>query len=358
MNAGANVWNNRMWPDNSSPALQAFHLAFGIGGLVAPFIARPFLSPVPGGNSTGMLNHTFERTGRIYLTANHNTRELSKELLELQRDDGLRKSKVHYAFAIVSAFNVLLVVSMIVLYFVDRSDFKPEDPTGNTGATSRPSNDVRFTRIVLALLCACSFTYATLECTSSEMFAPFAVKGGLRFSKDAASRVVAVFFFFCFSCGHLTGTLFTIKVSMLWLIAASHIILLPTEAMLVTWGSSILMVLWAGSALTGFALGPLNAGVMAWTAKYITITKKMMSMVIVMGCLASMTSPVFAGQFIEGSPKVFFYVCLAAASLCAAIFVTMYFYVRVWKRSDENQALPINRTAEDTSQDVIPPPDG
>ncbi|KAH8037774.1 hypothetical protein HPB51_017274 [Rhipicephalus microplus] len=106
MNAGANVWNIRMWPDNSSPALQAFHLAFGICGLVPPFIARPFLSPVPRGNSSGMPNHTFGRAERFCLTTNHNTRELSEELLELQRDDGLGKSNVHYAFAIVSAFNV------------------------------------------------------------------------------------------------------------------------------------------------------------------------------------------------------------------------------------------------------------
>ncbi|XP_037522523.1 sodium-dependent glucose transporter 1C isoform X2 [Rhipicephalus sanguineus] len=353
---GANVWNIRMWPDNSSPALQAFHLAFGIGGLVAPFIARPFLSPVPGGNSSGTPNHTIRIAEQIYLTSSHGS-ELSDEMLELERVDerGSGKSQVHYAFAIASALNVLLVISMVVLYFVDRSDFKPEDPTSNTSATDRSANDVRFTRIMLTFLCVYSFIYVTLECTSSEMFAPFAVKGALRFSKDAASRVVAVFFF-CFSAGRLTGVLFTIKVPVFWLIAASHVVLLPTEVMLATWGSSIPAVLWAGSALAGFAQGPLNAGVTAWTAKYITITNKMMSLVIVMGCLGSMTPPLFVGQFIESRPDVFLYVCLAAASLCAAFFVTVCVYVRITTRYDESRALLINATDGDTPGDVPSPP--
>lgn len=356
---GAIVWNIRMWPDNSSPALQTFHLAFGIGGLVAPFIAKPFLSPVPGGNSSGTPNHTsIGIAEQIYLTSTHDLRE---ELLELENENehGSGKSQVHYAFAIACALNALLVISMLMLYFVDRTDFKPQDPVNNAGETEatieRPANDVRFSRVMLALLSAYMFIYVTLECTSSEMFVPFAVKSALRFSKDEAARVVAVFFF-CFSAGRLTGALFTIRVPVLWLTTASHVVLLPTAIMLALRGSSSPVVLWAGSALTGFAQGPLNAGVTAWTAKYITVTNKMMSVVVVMGCVGSMSPPLFVGQFIERSPDVFLYVCLAAASLCVALFVAMCIYVKETTRFNERQTLLINAADEDCQNDAPAPP--
>ncbi|XP_050032903.1 sodium-dependent glucose transporter 1A-like [Dermacentor andersoni] len=355
---GANVWIIRMWPENSSPALQAFHLAFGIGGLIAPFIAKPFLSPVAGGNSSSILNHTFGMAEQAYLTANH-TSDLSKELLELGSDSGhgSGKSQVHYAFAIASALNILLVISMIVLYFVDRADFKPQEPSNTDPAEAviaQPASAVRFTRTVLAMLCAYVCVYVVLECSSSEMFATFAVKSDLHFTKEAASRVVAVYFF-CFSAGRLSAVLLTIKVSVFWIIIASHIVLLPTAVVLAMWGSSRATVLWLGSALTGFAQGPLNAGVTAWTAKYISITNKMMSLVVVTGGVGSMSPPLLVGQFLESSPDVFLYVCLAAASLCIVVFVTMCVYVREATRSNESEVL-LESVNHGSSQDSLSPP--
>ncbi|XP_077490422.1 sodium-dependent glucose transporter 1A-like isoform X1 [Amblyomma americanum] len=342
---GANVWIIRMWPENSSPALQTFHFAFGVGGLVAPFIAKPFLSPVPGGNGS-IPNQTLSTAHYPYLVE-INSRDFAlgdvvpiNELTTEAED----KSQVHYAFAIASALNTALVLSMIVLYFIDKSDFKPPDATATdeTGPLLEESvNNRRFTRITLAMLCAYVCVYVVLECTSSEMFAPFAVKSDLHFSKTTASRVVAVYFS-CFAASRLTAALVTIKVPVFWVLVLSHVILLPTAVMLVVWGSTNSTALWVGSALTGFGQGPLNAAVTAWTAGYITITNKMMSLVVVTGGVGSMSPPILVGQFLDRCPNVFLYVCLAAVSMCIFVFAVMSLYVRRKPAVNQGREVIVN----------------
>lgn len=44
MITGVYVWLVGIWRDHVSPAIQLLHLMYGIGALVAPLIAEPFLS--------------------------------------------------------------------------------------------------------------------------------------------------------------------------------------------------------------------------------------------------------------------------------------------------------------------------
>lgn len=41
--AGAQVRLVKIWTEKSASAIQAFHTAFGVGAMVAPFVAAPFL---------------------------------------------------------------------------------------------------------------------------------------------------------------------------------------------------------------------------------------------------------------------------------------------------------------------------
>lgn len=298
---GANVWIIKLWPQNSSPALQVFHLAFGVGCLVAPLFAEPFLS-----------------TGH-YATSSLNLTDSNDTAFEVG------ESRIYYAFGIASAFHLVLVVAMVTLYLIDSSDIKQDNAA--TGCRKESSEDVRFGRILLALLSAYVCVYVALECTTSQMLTAFAVKSDLHLTKSMAARVAAVYFL-CFAASRLAAALVTLKMSPLRVLVLSHVVLVVTAAMFVVWGSVNEAVLWASGALMGVGQAPVYAAVVAWTVSYVDISNRMMSVVIVTAGIGALSPPLLVGQFLDHHPNLFLYVCFVAVLLCVACFVAMYYYVR------------------------------
>ncbi|XP_037571437.1 sodium-dependent glucose transporter 1A-like isoform X1 [Dermacentor silvarum] len=346
---GATVWIMKMWPQNSSPALQAFHLAFGVGCLLAPLVGRPFLSTP----SNGSANWTIPS---INVTSNDTDVapiDLVESVNETAADDG--HSKVHYAFAIASGFQLFLVSSMVVLYFIDGASFK----TQRTNVADDAALDLqeltdsrRFSRIALTLLCAYGCVYVAIEVTTSQMLPTFAVKCDLHFSKPLASELVAAYFF-CFAASRLAAALVTIKVSAFHVLVVSHVALVITATVLLGWGSSNAIALWAASALAGIAQGPLNAAMTAWVAAHINISNKMMSLVVVTAGIGSLSPPLLVGQFMDTSPNVFSYVCFGAVMLAVAIFIGTCIYLRKKPRKNAREDLVV-KVADDSPDDGAP----
>ncbi|XP_050032898.2 sodium-dependent glucose transporter 1A-like [Dermacentor andersoni] len=327
---GANVWIINMWPEDSSPALHIFHFAFAVGSLVAPLIVKPFLSRGGADNSNFLrevanLSYSFEPTYNETGSQSSAVKTLSDE----GAVEGSGESTVYYAFAIVSAFYLFLVLSMALLYCVDNSDFRRRPARGLDGSEAKGSEkreDVRYSRISLALLSVFECVYVALECTTSQMLTTFAVKSDLHFSKPDASRVVAVYFFF-FAASRLVAAIVAMKVSSLVTLIFTHAVLVATSAAMTVWCSSNALVLWVGSAITGFGQGPIKAAVVAWTAEYISISNKMMSVVVVTGSIGNLAPALLVGQFIDRSPDSFLYVSLGAVLLSVVIFLVMYAYM-------------------------------
>ncbi|XP_075559868.1 sodium-dependent glucose transporter 1-like [Dermacentor variabilis] len=348
---GANVWIIRMWSENTSPPLQVLHLAFGIGGLLGPFVARPFLSTGTRGNATA--TNVAEIADPSWKYTSYSPVVLVEPWSHSSSGQNRGTTHVYCAFGIVGGFYLALTVSMVVLYFVDRSDIK-EDAVSATH--ERPSDDnepripVRFTRTVLAFMCIYSSVLVALEITTSQMLATFAVKSDLHFSKSSASGVEAMFFF-GYVASRLTAAVVTIKMPVLWVVVLAHVILVPTAAVLVAFGATNATVFRVGAALTGIGQGPINAGLVSWTAGYISITNKMMSLSIVAAAIGSMTMPVIVGQFMDKNPNVFLYVSLAAVLLCVTIFNAMYTYVRRGPQLSNDKQLLVN-AVDDARRDA------
>ncbi|XP_077489322.1 sodium-dependent glucose transporter 1A-like [Amblyomma americanum] len=331
---GANVWIINMWPEDSSPALHIFHFAFAAGSLVAPLIAKPFLSTVTSGDALS-LHHGANVTNPLDPASNESYHDASEPEVQFY-EAGLATSRVYYAFGIVSAFYLFIAFLMTVLYCVDNADFRQSENKGageRSGSAKEKLKDVRFSRISLALLSVYECVYVALECTTSQMLTAFAVKSGLHFSKVAASQVAAVYFSF-FAVSRLVAAVVAMKVSSFYTLVFTHVILVVTGAVMVVWGSSVALVLWAGSAITGFGQGPIKAAVVAWTADYISISNKMMSVVVVTGSIGNLAPAVLVGQFIDENPDFFLYVCLGAVLFSVVIFIAMHLYMR--KRCSKN----------------------
>ncbi|KAH8037772.1 hypothetical protein HPB51_017272 [Rhipicephalus microplus] len=239
-------------------------------------------------------------------------------------------SHVYCAFGVAGGLYLVVTISMVLLYFVDKSDFKA-DTVCTTNDTLLADDGLRvsvwYTRIVLAFMCVYSIVNSAFGNTTSQMVVSFAVKSDLHFSKSTAAGVESAFFL-CMAASRLSAALVTVKVPVFWMLVLAHVILLPTAAVLAVFGSTSAVALWAGAALTGIGQGPISAGLVSWTAGYISMSNKMMSLSIVATAIGSMTAPVIVGQFLDKNPNVFLYVILGAALLRTAVFVSMYAYLR------------------------------
>ncbi|KAH6943373.1 hypothetical protein HPB50_020531 [Hyalomma asiaticum] len=328
---GANIWLIRMWTDNSSPALQVFHLAFGIGGLVGPFIARPFLSNnIDNGNATAS-----NTTEGLHLTRNH---------VFYQPVDFLELSNSSTAQNSTSESHVYCAY--------DNVDFKPSKPEGDSPTgTDEPRNIVRFTRIVLAIMCLYIGAEVAFEVTTSQMVASFAVKSQLHFSKSLAARLESAYYL-SFAAGRLTASLATIKLPVFWVLVSVQVILLPTAVTLVVLGSSSSTVLWICITLVGFGQGPIYAAIIAWTSGHITLTNKMMALVAISDGIGSMIAPVVVGQFLDRDANVFLYALLMTFLLGALIFTSMSLYLRSKRHRSEDKQLLVNEDDSEQSDKV------
>ncbi|CAN7998180.1 unnamed protein product [Ixodes hexagonus] len=320
---GANVWIIKLWPRNSSPALQVFHLSFGIGCLVAPLIAEPFLSTIPTDDEPVPDNSlVFNESSYFYNQANltdQSNQTLNSTHLE---------SSVYYAFGIASAFHLLPMISMIVLYCIDDSDFKPPKKSLEVAMDKEEvAEDVRFNRILLALLAAYVCVYVALECSCGQMITAYAVKCDLHLAKPTASRIAAVYFL-SFAVSRVIAAVIAIRVTSFQLLVGSHVILAVTAVLLLSWGNSSEAVLWAGSALLGLGQGPIYGAAVAWAVSYMNMSNGMMSLIIVSSGVGAMAPSLLVGQFLEYNPSVFLYVCFVTVVLCIVVFLAMFLFVR------------------------------
>ncbi|KAL3214561.1 hypothetical protein MRX96_034836 [Rhipicephalus microplus] len=335
---GANVWIINMWPGNSSPALHIFHFAFAVGSLVAPLVAGPFLSPGISATAVGNSTHFHDEVSNLDYDLEPSPNATLNEFFrvatfdaETPNYDSYEGTTVYYAFEIVSTFYLFLVLSMTLTYCIDKSDFKRKamrgaqrDVNGADQNGKPEANVVRYSWISLALLSVYECIYVALECTTSQMLPTFAVESD--FSKLDAARVAAVYFFF-FAASRLVAAIVTLKVSSRLTLIFTHGVLVTTALVMTVWRSENALVLWVGSAMMGFGQGPVKAAIVAWTAEYITISNKMMSVVMVMGSIGNLVPALLVGQFVESDPASFLYVSLGAVLLCVVMFLGMCAYI-------------------------------
>ncbi|XP_077489450.1 sodium-dependent glucose transporter 1-like isoform X3 [Amblyomma americanum] len=346
---GANVWILKIWPKNSSPALQVFHLAFGIGCLAAPVIARPFLSTQA---TTASINATVKMLNTTWNGTNYLPVQPPEYVNATVFDDARTDSTIYYAFGIASAFQFVIVLSMATLYFIDNTSFNMRRTNATNGVpkTLEESGEyIRFARILLALQSAFICVYVALEGTMSHMLTAFAVKCDLHFSKPLASRLVAVYFG-SFAFSRLAAALVTVKLSAFSVLVVSQTLLVTTAAVLLAWGSSSTTALWACTALAGIAEGPQTAAVTTWVGKHINISNKMMSIAVVAGVLGSLLPPLLVGRFLDSRPNVFLYVFFTAVVLSLIFFISMCLYVRRKPLLHETKHLVTNASSDNPGQ--------
>ncbi|OQR73738.1 sodium-dependent glucose transporter 1A-like [Tropilaelaps mercedesae] len=183
---GSQIRLVRIWRDQSASALQTFHTSFGVGAMVAPFVAAPFLS--------------------------------------VRKEDGsvVEESSLWMPYVLFGGVFALILVSMAGAFFLDPSSIDEEKGKDRIGDTSQKT----FEFILVSLLFTYLLIYVNTEVTYSTLLSVYAVRSPLlRFSKSEAAYLSGLFWT-TFTGGRVvsifTAIYFNLK-TVMWL---SHILLI------------------------------------------------------------------------------------------------------------------------------------
>lgn len=310
LDTGANVWLINLWPNGCGPVLQVYHLAFGVGAFVAPFVAEPFLSVNVSSSADASANNTGPWAHVSGMLPSEGATTVSAE------------SQLSCAFGIVSGFIALVAASMFTVYLLDRSDCKP--PGGDQ--SSQPGSG-RFAYTLVAFLGAYIMVYLGLECSYGQMLTTFAVESDLQMTKSEAAYLTSLYFL-TFTVARIGSVLWSVFAGPSCILVTCQVLLTVTFALLTVFGASSTTWIWTLSGFAGVSLAAVFAAAVSYAVQFVVMTNRLMSMVTVAASLGTMAPPLLVGLFIERHPMVFAYVCFVAALVMSALYFAMYLVTR------------------------------
>ncbi|GIY85280.1 sodium-dependent glucose transporter 1 [Caerostris darwini] len=127
LETGSNVCCLSLWGKDSGPYFQALHCIFGLGALIAPLIAAPFL----GDYESDFLEYDFNNSSNVFAntTTQNSTHYFTNEGFEII--SGI--PRVTYAFTIIGVFALLVTTLFFIVCIITPKDSQGQraDETSN-----------------------------------------------------------------------------------------------------------------------------------------------------------------------------------------------------------------------------------
>lgn len=305
---GANIWIINLWGKKNGPMLQIYHFAFGLGGLLSPIVAEPFLSVHHEGG------HSYQ-LGNVELFP-----ALETTLNSTGAASAIHKaSRIDVPYGIIGIVHFMLFISMLVFYCIDSSDSKPPPGVQNDGVTA--SKCKRYT----LLLCLSTYLmiYVALESCLGQMLSAFAVKSKLQFDKSQASYLSSLFWT-TFTMSRVFSAFWAMKSTPKCMMFTEHTMSLFAFGLFLYFGETNKTMVWVCAAMVGIGAAGMYATAITWTVEFMPLTNKMMSISTVFSGSGGMAPPFIVGRFIDENPMILMHACTGLVVLLTCIMGTMW----------------------------------
>lgn len=225
--------------------LQIYHFAFGLGGLLSPIVAEPFLS---------VCTEDFD------------------ELLDSASPDAalnatavFKKSRIAIPYGVIAFIHFALFVSMFLLYKIDPRDSKPPPEALKDDVTA--SKTKRYT--LLMCLSFYLMVYVALESCLGQMLATFAVKSQLHFSKSQASYLSSVFWT-TFTMSRVFSAFWATFSTPKQMMFTEHAMTIVALGTFLWFGETNSIMVWVCASMVGIGAAGMFATSVTWTVSSIS----------------------------------------------------------------------------------------
>ena len=320
---GGNVICLTLWGSDSGPFYQALHFTFGLGGLVAPLIAAPFL-----GNYNDDSAFSTEENSTISNYTSSFSNYSTEEFKFTNFDSPNSSSQIVYPFSIIGCFGLLVTIMFFSICIISPTE---EKRTTNKNAKGKKTS-LGFLVTVVFLNFLLLFVETGTEIGYAQMLTTYVVKGKLQLPTSVGSYMTSAFWA-AFTVSRLASVFLAIKVSNFVLIIGDLIITLI--------GSFVLMILasyewaiWLASVLLGIGIASFFPAAVGWLDTYINVNNKIASFFSVGAAFGEMAIPFTISYYIDTVPDVLIY--LVPASSVSSTLVVFILYLILRKREKKS----------------------
>lgn len=305
-----------LWGKDSGPFFQALHFSFGIGGLIAPLVAAPFL-----GHTSEVTQNSYNDSLVFYNSSYQYDLEYNFPNSSFITSQGI--PPVTYAYTIIGLFGLLVTAIFLVASIISPFDVNNQ-PTGE-GDEKKTSRKFVITLVLLNIMFM--FVETGTEIGYSQMLTTYAVKGPLKLSKTKGSFMTSTFWA-AFTISRLASVFLAIKFSSFSLIIFDLITTFIGALILLFLGTREEWAVWLSTVILGVGIASFFPAAIGWLENYITVTNKIASSFTIGAAMGEMAVPYAISHYIEDVPEVLLYVVMTSCVLSSVIAFIMYLMLR------------------------------
>ena len=324
---GNNILCLRLWGKSAAAPVHALHFGFGIGALIAPQLARPFIS-----------HHQNPMTSN---SSASNSSNITNEEYE-----GLR-SNVIIPYTISALLTAFFFLAFVVFYIFDRHlesrsgeqkkidlshDAKIPTKKSQTYSIFSPASctngDTVFGILFFTLVFLFYMNVVGGERAFGKFLFSYAVSDIHNFSTDKAT-VLNTVFWTCFTSGRGVAILAARWISPRLLLCVEISANLACGIVLLAAGHQSSLLLWIFTGLFGFFLSPVFPAGLSWINQHVKMTGVAVGFVFTGSAIGGMVYQWLTGYLFEYyGTRSFMYVVFGYAVCISAVYVAMLLATR------------------------------
>ncbi|CAL1261621.1 unnamed protein product [Larinioides sclopetarius] len=320
LDTGGNVCCLNLWGKDSGPFYQALHFTFGMGALIAPLVAAPFV----GNFDTS--DFSFENSSIV--AANTTLQPGFRNYLNDSLIENFEIPPITYAYSAIGIFSLFVTALFLIICII-----APLETQGPQSEESQVrERKLSFILLIVFLNIILVFVETGTEVGYAQMLTTYVVKGPLKLSPTTGSYMTSGFWA-AFSVSRFLSVFIAIKFSNLQMIVFDIIVTSIGALVLLTLGGSQVWAIWLATILLGVGIASFFPAAVGWVEKYMTVTNKMASSFCVGAAFGEMIIPFIISTYIDTVPGVLLYTVVASCVLSAAVVFIMWLILR--KKEDK-----------------------
>lgn len=264
---GGNAMVLHLWGKKAAAPMCSLHFGFGIGAMIIPQVAAPFLAEISQDDNNNVTTNVHmdslsNVTAPSYALATSTVPSMDNST----ESQGIPKLAIPYAVAgICTTFTG---IAMLVFFIIGPpKGFRQRKGTKEAGKLFQPRQcgygNSCYGSIILCLLFIYYIQATGGERAYGKYIASYSLTNEVKFTKQQSANLASVFWFSHMS-GRLAGTLVSYWVSVTITMLFFMILALVSAVVLCIWGYNTPLVLWIFTGFMGFAISLGFPSGMSW----------------------------------------------------------------------------------------------
>ena len=358
----------RLWEEKAAVPLHALHFGYGVGALIAPQLALPFIAQhIPFINSTSnsvSQNTSFTQERGMYTQTADVTPLMNITMTGASVPS--RHSQIEIPYGISGSFAVILCISFSVFhmretYMKNRKTYHniPNSGKGLTqpakrkwhGCCNKDNDSLHM--LYLAVMFLTFFNCNGVLNAFSKFLYIFATEGDLQMSHTMAASLNSAFWL-AFTVGRGLGLVLSRWISPNIMLCAEVIVNVISGVLLFIWGDSVPLMLWINSCVFGLSMGPVIPTAFACANLYTRLNGTVVSVFFISVASGPLVSQWLTGYLFQlYGPKVHMPITLGYTIATAALLIIMCLLIRnKRKRFDEVLEIAVSLDDKKTPAEI------